>query len=542
MILDFTGKDFVLRLARGEGDPRDFMNHRGLDYSTPASTPSEAILYTKEPWGVADLGQYATPAALKQIEPIAKRIAASRAPTSGSHFKMPADQELWGFQKASLDYLLSGSGHGLIADEPGLGKTPQAIVYANEIGAKRVLVICPAAIRTQWARKIEEWSTMLPPRLIYPVFNAKNGVHPNAQWVILSYALARNPGIVAAIAKQRFDLIIMDESHYLKDVDSYQTRAILGQADGQYHPKGLDPIPAIISRAANVLFLSGTPIVNRPLEAYTTTRALAWDAIDYASLDKFRVRYNPQKEIIMRGGKRIKQERIGRVVELGNRMRGTFMARHAKREVMTQLKFPRYEVIQYEETKDIKRLIEAESLLGIDVDAVQTTTDYEMLGHIATLRREMGIATAPQAAEYVRTLLEGGVEKIVVFGWHIEVLTILQQKLMRYGVVRIDGSTTGKARQAGVDSFITAPNIRVMLGNIQSMGVGVDGLQKVSQRCVLVEPSWTPGDNQQAIDRLDRGGQLGSVQADFLVPPGSIIEKILVAALKKAKIIHETLK
>jgi SNF2 family DNA or RNA helicase len=173
---------------------------------------------------------------------------------------------------------------------------------------------------------------------------------------------------------------------------------------------------------------------------------------------------------------------------------------------------------------------------------VQTTTDYEMLGHIATLRREMGIATAPQAAEYVRTLLEGGVEKIVVFGWHIEVLTILQQKLMRYGVVRIDGSTTGKARQAGVDSFITAPNIRVMLGNIQSMGVGVDGLQKVSQRCVLVEPSWTPGDNQQAIDRLDRGGQLGSVQADFLVPPGSIIEKILVAALKKAKIIHETLK
>lgn len=542
MILDYTGKDFVLRLARGEGDPRDFMNHRGLDYSTPASTPSEAILYTKEAWGVADLGQYATPAALKQIEPIAKRIAASRAPTSGSHFKMPADQELWGFQKASLDYLLSGSGHGLIADEPGLGKSAQSIVYANEIGAKRVLIICPAAIRTQWARNVENWSVMPHPRLIYPVFNAKNGVHPNAQWVILSYALARNPGIVAAIAKQRFDLIIMDESHYLKDVDSYQTRAILGQADGQYHPKGLDPIPAIISRAANVLFLSGTPIVNRPLEAYTTTRALAWDAIDYASLDKFRVRYNPQKEIIMRGGKRIKQERIGRVVELGNRMRGTFMARHAKREVMTQLKFPRYEVIQYEETKDIKRLIEAESLLGIDVDAVQTTTDYEMLGHIATLRREMGIATAPQAAEYIRTLLEGGVEKIVVFGWHIEVLTILQQKLVRYGVVRIDGSTTGKARQAGVDSFITAPNIRVMLGNIQSMGVGVDGLQKVSQRCVLVEPSWTPGDNQQAIDRLDRGGQLGSVQADFLVPPGSIIEKILVAALKKAKIIHETLK
>jgi SNF2 family DNA or RNA helicase len=542
MNLDFTGKDFVLRLARGEGDPREFMRYRGLDYSTPASTPSEAILYTKEPWGVADLIEHATPAAQAQLAAVSARITASRAPHSDSHFKMPADQELWGFQKASLDYLLNGTGQGLIADEPGLGKTPQAIVYANEIGAKRVLVICPAAIRTQWARKIEEWSTMPAPRLIYPVFSAKNGVHPTAQWVILSYSLARNAGIVAAIAKQRFDLVIMDESHYMKDVDSQQTRAILGQADGHYHPKGFDPIPAIVSRAAHVLCLSGTPIVNRPNEAYTTTRALAWDAIDYASFDKFRVRYNPQKEIIMRGGKRIKQERIGRVIELGNRMRGTFMARHAKREVMTQLKFPRYEVVQYEETKELRRLIEAESLLGIDVDAVETTTDYELLGHIATLRREIGVAMAPQAAEYIRTLLEGGVEKIVVFGWHIEVLDILQQKLMRYGVVRIDGSTSGKARQAGIDAFVTLPKMRVILGNIQSMGTGVDGLQRVCQRCVLVEPSWTPGDNQQAIDRLDRGGQLGRVQADFLVPPGSVIEKILVAALRKAKIIHETLK
>jgi SNF2 family DNA or RNA helicase len=154
----------------------------------------------------------------------------------------------------------------------------------------------------------------------------------------------------------------------------------------------------------------------------------------------------------------------------------------------------------------------------------------------------MGVTTAPQAADYIKTLLDGGVDKIVVFGWHIEVLDILQRQLMRYGVLRIDGSTTPKNRQERVDAFMTQPKMRVMLGNIQSMGTGVDGLQKVCQRCVLVEPSWTPGENQQAIDRLDRGGQTGTVQADFLVPPGSVIEKILVAALHKAKVIHETLK
>jgi SWI/SNF-related matrix-associated actin-dependent regulator 1 of chromatin subfamily A len=542
MILDYTGKDYILKVGKGEADPRDLMKLRGLDFSNPASTPSEAVLYTSQPWGVADLIDCATPAARLQLQPLANRITASRADNSGSHFKMPADCELWGFQKGSLDYLLSGTGQGLIADEPGLGKTPQAIVYANEIAAKRVLVICPAAIRMQWSRKIREWSVMPDPYLVYPVFAAKKGVHPTAQWTILSFALARNPGIIAALSKLRFDLLIIDESHALKDIGSQQTRAVFGQSDGMYHIKDADPIPAIASRAAHVLCLSGTPIVNRPLEAYTTARALAWDAIDYSSLDKFRMRYNPQKEIIVSGGKRFKDERIGRIVELGNRMRGTFMARHAKRDVMTQLKYPRYEVVQYEETKEVRKLIEAESLLGIDIEALQTTNNYETLGHIATLRKAMGVTTAPQAADYIKTLLDGGVDKIVVFGWHIEVLDILQRQLMRYGVLRIDGSTTPKNRQERVDAFMTQPKMRVMLGNIQSMGTGVDGLQKVCQRCVLVEPSWTPGENQQAIDRLDRGGQTGTVQADFLVPPGSVIEKILVAALHKAKVIHETLK
>lgn len=542
MELDFTGTDYILRMGRGEGDPREAMLHRGLDFSTPASTPGQSVLYSRSPWGVADLIDHATPAARQSLANVAARITASRAPESGSHFRMPADKELWGFQKASLDYVLSGNGGALIADEPGLGKTPQAIVYANELGAKRALVICPAAIRTQWARKIREWSVMPDPYLVYTVENSRNGVHPTAEWVVVSFALARHPGIVAAIAAQRFDVVIIDESHYLKDTESLQTRAIFGQADGKYHPKGVDPLPAIISRAPNVLCLSGTPIVNRPLEAYTTTRALAWDAIDYLSLDRFRTRFNPQREVVLNRGKRIKTEKIGRVIELGNRMRGNFMARHEKRAVMTQLKFPRYEVVQLEETKEVKRVLEAESLLGIDVDAVQTTTDYTMLGHIATLRREMGIAIAPQAADYIKTVLDGGEEKVVVFAWHIEVLDILQKALARYGVLRIDGSTSLRDRQGRVDAFMTTPQMRVMLGNIQSMGTGVDGLQKVCTHCVLVEPSWTPGENQQAIDRLDRGGQTGTVQADFLVPPGSVIEKILVAALNKAKVIHQTLK
>lgn len=542
MELDFTGRDYTVTVVAADNKaPSDLMIERGLDYSKTDSRPGRSVLYTKDAWAVADMVDIATPRAAAMIAPMAERIALSSAASSGSHFKMPMDKELWPFQKASLDYILSRN-QSLIADAPGLGKTPQAIVYANEIGAKRVLVICPAAIRLQWARRIREWSTMKWPFVVYPVINSRNGVHPTAEWTIMSFALARNPALVAAIAAQHYDLLIIDESHYLKDPEAQQTKAVFGGADGMYRPGNFkEELPAIMGRCAHVLCLSGTPIVNRPLEAYTTTRHLCWDAIDYMSFDKFRQRYNPQKLVMLKDGKRFTDERIGRVRELGNRMRGLFMARHAKRDVMTQLKMPQFEVVRMEETGEIKAALQAESLLGLDLEVLQTTNDYKVLGHIAQVRREMGVAVAPQAAEYVKMCLDGGEEKIVVFGWHIEVLDILQHSLAKYGVLRIDGSTSPKNRQAYIDSFMRDPKMQVMLGNIQSMGTGVDGLQEVASHCVLVEPSWTPGENQQAVDRLDRGGQKGHVQADFLVAPGSILEKILVSALEKAVIIHKTI-
>lgn len=543
MIVDYTpAGDYLLKVtAADQMDMQALMVERGLDYSRPDSVGGTSVFYTEEPWGLADLWEHGTEAAKRELAPIGQRIALSQAPTSGCHFKVPYGKELFDFQKASLEYALSRN-TSLIADQPGLGKTPMAITYANEIGAKRVLVICPAALRHQWARRIREWSTIEGKYIVYPVLNARNGIHPAAEWTVISYALARNPALVAAISKLNYDLCVIDESHYLKDGEAGQTKAIYGQADGKYHWKrGQEPLPSIVSRCAHVLCLSGTPIVNRPLEAYTTSRALCWDSIDYLSLERFRERFNPQKQVMMSGGKRFTDEKIGRVKELGNRMRGMYMARHAKRDVMTQLKMPKYEVVQMEETGEIKAALKSESLLGIDVEALQTTNDYQVLGHIATVRKEMGVAIASQAADYVQLCLDGGEDKIVVFGHHIEVLDVLQAKLHRYGVLRIDGSTSPKRRQEYVDIFIRDPHMKVMLGNLQSMGTGVDGLQEVATHCVLVEPSWTPGENQQAVDRLDRGGQQGHVQADFIVAPGSIAEKILVSALGKAQTIFKVI-
>lgn len=538
MILDFipaTGA-YTLRVKRGTADVSALMMEHGLDLSRPRSTAAEACLVTHEPYAAVTFWQFATDEAKAQLGVIYGQIESSRSAACERHFAHPPELELWPFQRASLDYALQRR-NTLIGDQPGLGKTPIAISYCNEVQARRVLVICPANIRLQWVRRIREWTTLRWPYTIHPILNGRHGVHPKAEWTVVSYDLARTESIGKALARGTYDVLILDEAHYLKTVDSRRTRAILGGGEGRH----FDPI---IERCHSVLALTGTPLPNRPREAYTLARGLCFDAIDWLSEDAFRHRFNPSvtREILDRNGRPriVVDERSGRHAELQNRLRGNFMTRHLKREVMTQLKMPVFDLIQLEETGPIKQALAAESLLDIDPDTLEGA-DASVMGQIAAVRQQMGVAIAPQVADYVDMLVDGGEEKLVIFAWHIEVLNILEKRFRRHGVVRIDGSTPPARKEALVNQFCSDPRIQVIIGNIQSMGTGTDGLQSVSNHALIAEPSWTPGENTQCMDRLDRGGQSRQVQGDIFVAPGSIAERVLAAALRKHQVTDKAL-
>jgi len=512
------------------------MKDHGLDLSLPASTSSTAMLFTPEPYAAASFASCATPQAYQQLGGIIEQLKASWAATSSAIYKCPADRELAEFQKADIGYAL-GRRNTLIGDQPGLGKTPVSICFANEIGARRVLVICPANIRLQWVKRIREWTTQRWPYTIHSILAARHGVHPTAEWTVVSYDLARTEAIGKALAKGRYDLLILDEAHYLKEITSQRTRALFGGgATRHFEP--------IAERAERILALTGTPLPNRPREAYTLARALCWDAIDWQSEDTFKTRFNPSMRMErtdpQTGQKTFYiDERSGRHAELQNRLRGNFMVRHLKREVLTQLKLPVYDIIQLEETGPVKQALAAERLLDIDPEDL-TGADMAILGHVSVVRRMMGVALAPQVVDYVKMLLQGGEEKLVLFAWHIEVMDILQEGLKRFGVVRIDGSNS-KHKSRLVEEFQTNPDIQVCLGNLLSMGVGTDGLQDVSHHALIAEPSWVPGDNEQAFDRLDRFGQKHIVQGDIFVAPGSFSERVLASALRKLSTTHKAL-
>jgi SNF2 family DNA or RNA helicase len=345
--------------------------------------------------------------------------------------------------------------------------------------------------------------------------------------------LVRSEGIWRALAKNHYDLLILDEAHYAKTNDAKRTRSIFGGG----REFVAEPL---VDRAARVLALTGTPLPNRPREAYTLARGLCWESIDFFSEDQFNERFNPIRTGRSKAGGIWVDERVGRVAELQNRLRANFMVRHLKREVMPQLHMPIFDLIRVEETHAVKAALAAERLLDIDPEDLEGA-DAEVLGHIASARRLMGVAMAPQVATYLRMLVEGGEEKLTVFAWHIEVLDILCAALGDLGILRVDGQDSAAAKNRKVLEFIREPAKRIIIGNVLSLGTGTDGLQEVCSHALLAEADWVMGNNVQCFDRLDRGGQRAQVQGDIFVAPNSLAEKVLASALRKAQITHKAL-
>jgi SNF2 family DNA or RNA helicase len=544
MKLDYNkaNETFVLRVPRARRDIDAFMNEHGLDLSAPASTAETAVFFTKEPYAALPFAEkFGTTRAKEVLAAMQKEYDASWAKAGTGHYPVPYGLELWPFQVADLDYCRTRS-NILVGDQPGLGKTQVAIALANERQARRILVIVPAAIRGQWVKRIREWTTMKFPYHVHLIRSSKDGTHPNAQWTVVSYELARSEAIGRALAKDHYDLLILDEGHYLKSIDARRTRAVFGGGENPL----FDPLS---SRADNVLALTGTPLPNRPREAYTLARGLNWDAIDYMSEDHFRERFNPSRKIEKwdEAEHRVKvftDERTGRHAELQARMRVNFMSRHLKRGpdgVMDQLKLPKFDIIELDETDAaVRQALAAERLLDIDPENLEGADVATFGGAIATVRQQMGVAMAPLVCDYLDMLIDGGEKKLVVFAWHTEVLDILEARLSKYGLVRYRPGQ-GASNEQKKNRFLKDPAVDFIIGNVLTLGTGTDGLQDVAWHALLAEPDWVHGQNEQCFDRLDRGGQRRTVQGDIFVIPGSFAERVLAKALRKGQIAEKAL-
>jgi len=494
------------------------------------------------------LAQYAQGdvAALLQAEAdrLAQAVEQSRATDAVVDIQAPAGQEYMPFQRAGIAWGLSHHA-ALIGDEMGLGKTIQAIGVINgDQTIERVLVICPATLKLNWKNELEKW---LVRPLTVGIANSNNW--PATKVVVVNYDVIDKMRLF--IDREQWDLLLVDEAHYLKNPKAKRTRAVVG---GDAQPrKGVAAQPGITARRK--LFLTGTPIENRPVELWPLLHYL--DPQRWCNFFQFAIRYCDAH-----------QDRYGwtfsgssNLAELQTALRETIMVRRLKSAVLTELPAKRRQIVEIDANgagQAVKRETAAwtaheDEVLGARAAVELAKADNDDDSYraavarlrdtisvaftaMAHMRHETAIAKIPAVIEHLRDAIEEG--KVVVFAHHIDVLDAIVAAFPGQAV-KVDGSVSLDSRQRAVDRFQGDPAVRLFVGQLRAAGVGIT--LTAASHVVFAELDWVPGTITQAEDRVHRIGQAESVLIQHLVFGGSLDARMARVLVEKQNVIDRAL-
>lgn len=436
---------------------------------------------------------------------------------------------------------LSVNPQALLADEMGLGKSAQAIRACDLVGAFQILIVCPAAVRINWDREFGRFSPMDRPSNIMLTGKDKPARGVN----IVSFdLLATAEKLKKALMAVKWDALIIDEAHYLKERSAKRTKAIYGHAKH----------PGIMHSATRTWRLTGTPAPNNASELFTHLKSAGivkqpyWDFVY-----EFCAGFDSDYGYKITGHKN---------TEKLKGLLGQFMLRRKKEEVMTQLPpivfanvtVERSEVELdpwfYENWKPIGIPAFLENMKNID-QSLKTALNLQRNGHhhnaedaitlleaysksTSTLRRYIGLAKLPRVIEIIKEdLASGAIDKIVIFAIHQQVIEQTRVALRDFGAVTLYGNTPTAKRQLHIDRFQNDAKCRVFIGNIQAAGTGIT-LTKAHE-VAFIEADWVPANNAQAAMRCHRIGQTKPVRVRFFTCAGSVDEDVMRVIVHKTR-------
>lgn len=463
----------------------------------------------------------------------------------------------YAFQTEGSAFLL-GRNAAALGDEPGLGKSLQAIRAAEARGARSILILCPAIARVSWQRELKRWNPTLSgrPGAAKMVLNCTSAnsatdaislhlANNDPLAVIVSYDLLATPGsgpLVAEILRRhRWDVLILDEAHALKNPAAKRTATVYGTpaypGENTYSPDG-----SIVAKANATWILSGTLMPNHAGELYSHIRALFPSVLDElfgrqdVSQLEFEDRFCIVRDTVY--GRQIAGTRRSEIPALRAALK-PYILRRQKKDVLKDLPPIRWT----DEPLDLNSK-ERGWAVGLDAavraNVVLDPDDDDFIAELkdravqlSTARRELGLAKVFPAASWTLDQLDNGVQKIVLFAHHKEVISELWRHLHHYGAVIVDGSTPHTERAKAVDAFQTDPSVRVFIGQIQAAGTAIT--LTAASDLAFVECAWTPGDNYQAACRIHRIGQMSGAHVRFLYAPGTLDESIMRIFRRKAE-------
>lgn len=479
---------------------------------------------------------------------IEKQIKASRALKPSKSFKVNCGQgyDFLPFQKAGIEFALKRD-NTLIADEMGLGKTAQAIGVINASKKiNKILIICTASLVKNWANEIEKFCS----RKLSIGFATTQKIDENTNILITTYdVFSRDNDVNKIIPDIDFDLIILDECHYIKNESKRAYRIIKS-----------------FYKVSKKILLTGTPLINRPKDIWQIANFL--DSEEFNSFKKFAFRYcDPHNN-----GYGWNFNGASNLEELGMKLRNSFMIRREKADVLKELPPKIIQLIELPansqaEKQALKNEQKAKEILDkmnqykIDLEILKqthkntSTKEYKnqveelkkgistslSMGEIARLRHNTARAKLPQSIDFIKNiLLEDETQKVIIFAHHKDIIDGLEKGLADFKSVKIDGSIKKENRQDIVNEFQNNQKIRIFIGSIHACSEGIT-LTKAN-RVIFCEIDWTPAKMNQAEDRAHRIGQEDTVFIQYLLLEKSYDARMMQMVLEKRENIEQVTK
>jgi SNF2-related domain/Helicase conserved C-terminal domain len=430
----------------------------------------------------------------------------------------PAGLELMPHQGQLVAAAAAGHRTFLLADEPGLGKTAQALLAAEAANAYPLLVVVPNVVKTNWVREATRWT---PHRAVTAVQGDGEAVDGFADIVVLNYeVLDRHLGWLGDFG---FRGMVVDEAHFIKNKTSQRSQHVLALS-GSIRSRTDRPL---------LMALTGTPLINDIEDFLAIWQFLGWidddkplgelmDALEDTGLTPAdRGFFAAARQCVIDLGivRRRKLDVAAdiparRIADLPVELEGRAgrSIRAAERDLAGRM------VARYQTA--LANRSSGAGVEGIDHDLVRRVARSELQEaataksgeNVFTMMRRIGQAKAELAADYAVQLARSA-GKVVFFAKHLDVMDAAEEIFARQGVrfSSIRGSQTPTARQANIDAFVNDPDVAVAVCSLTAAGVGLN--LQVASNIVLAELSWTDAEQTQAIDRSHRIGQAEPVTA-----------------------------
>lgn len=447
---------------------------------------------------------------------------------------VPLQRKLFPYQSNGVAYALQKK-QVIVGDQPGLGKTGQAIATMVAANCKCILVICPATLRENWKREWKIWTgkdAMIMSdrtKTTWPQFY-KVGI---INVFICNYESLKKY-FVEKIDEHKgedgkkkplrlnhihfratidlFDAVIIDEVHRCKDGRTQTSKFVMGITKGKEY----------------VLGLTGTPVVNKPIDLIPQLHIIGKLNVfgGYKGfVDRYCQGFNQASNLkelnyLMHKHCFYRREKTEVLKDLPDKLRNIFRC-----EIENRAEYQKAETRLIDYLRENLQKSEGE---------ITTALRGETMVLIGILKKISARGKINEMIEHVREVVEAG-EKIVVFAWHKEIVHELKSAIP--GAVTVVGDDSMEQRQRAVDSFQNNPKTQVIICNIKSGGVGIT--LTASSRVAFIELPWHPADAEQCEDRCHRIGQKNSVQCSYFLGHNTIDEYIYDIIQKKREIVNQ---